>query len=181
METSTETQIHVYIYRGVGAFRLHMWAASGSTSANGSHRWWWLHRLSTMQCRERREETDCVAIYQPKECLGRWGGGVERNEGFSEHYSVNRGGREGESKEWLRFPRFLPLFFFLNTPRALERLPSCCWKGLYRWTSAFGWRSTPASLHKTRHMMNMCTWHVGFSTKREHSGHFAQSVITVFT
>lgn len=26
------------------------------------------------------------------------GGGVERNEGFSEHYSVNRGGREGESK-----------------------------------------------------------------------------------
>lgn len=33
-----------------------------------------------------------------KSVWGGGGGGVERNEGFSEHYSVNRGGREGESK-----------------------------------------------------------------------------------
>lgn len=61
-------------WQGVrGSFRLHMWAASGSISANSSHQWWWLHRLSTKHAGEGEGggATDCVAIYQPKG----WGGG----------------------------------------------------------------------------------------------------------
>lgn len=47
-----------------------------------------------------KEGGDRLCRYLPaKRVFGAVGmGGVERNEGFSEHYSVNRGGREGESK-----------------------------------------------------------------------------------
>lgn len=45
-----------------------------------------------------KEGGDRLCRYLPAKRVFGAVGGVERNEGFSEHYSVNRGGREGESK-----------------------------------------------------------------------------------
>lgn len=97
MKTSTETQIHVYIEG---------WGRSGCTC----------ERLRD-QLRQtvHTGDDDCIDLAQcnagkggrrqivslstsQKSVWGGGGGGVERNEGFSEHYSVNRSGREGESK-----------------------------------------------------------------------------------
>lgn len=94
METSTETQIHVNIEG---------WGRSGCTC----------ERLRD-QLRQtvHTGDDDCIDLAQCNAGKGGrrqivslstsqksvWGGGAERNEGFSEHYSVNRGGREGESK-----------------------------------------------------------------------------------
>lgn len=94
METSTETQIHVNIEG---------WGRSGCTC----------ERLrDQLQQTVHTGDDDCIDLAQCNAGKGGrrqivslstsqksvWGGGGGRNEGFSEHYSVNRGGREGESK-----------------------------------------------------------------------------------